>query len=343
MLPKPPSRVGQIGFLLFPPIRIEGVTIAGEGTAIVIPEYDLCFDIGVCFKPMLSAKYVAITHGHMDHVANLPYYFSQRWFQGMGVGTCVCDKRIEPAVRGMMQGWIDLENQKTSHEVIGLDQHEEIQIKNNLFLRAIRMDHTVPATGYAVIERRTKLKDEFRDLPQSRLMELKREGTDITRELRLPMVTYLGDTLPGPHLFCDEVLKTRILITECTFFEKEHKERAAIGKHVHIDDLVELMPHLECEAIVLTHITRRTNLAQVHEEINRRFSPEDAARIHVLMDHRQNRRRYDQQMVAAEKAAGVGDHGDSADNKNKPQQSASSSVTPSATTTPAPASSGASE
>lgn len=300
MLPKPPQRQGQLGFLFFPPIRIEGISIAGEGTAVVIPEYNICFDIGVCYRPMLSAKYVALTHGHMDHVAGLPYYFSQRKFQGMGVGRCVCDRRIEPAVGAMMEGWIDLEQQRTSHEIIGLGPEEEIEIKNNLFLRAFEVDHTVPAMGYSLIERRTKLKEEFRDLAQSQLMELKGRGVEITREIRLPTVTYLGDTLPGPHFFRDEILKARILITECTFFEPNHKERALIGKHVHVDDLAEFSPKFEGEAVVITHITRRTNLSRARAELEDRFRPEDAARIFFLMDHRGNRERYERQLAVSD-------------------------------------------
>jgi len=303
MLPKPPQRVGQLGFLFFPPIRIIGTSIAGEGTAIVIPEYDLCFDIGTCFKPMLGAKYVALTHGHMDHVAMLPYYFSQRRFQGMGVGTCICDTRIAPAVRNMMQGWIDLERQQTEHIILDFNAEEEIQIKNNLFLKMFEVDHRVPAVGYSVIERRTKLKEEYTNLPQSKLVGLKKQGKEITNELRIPIVTYLGDTLPGPHFYRDEVLNTKILITECTFFEPQHKDRALLGKHVHIQDIKEFLPKFTGEAIVLTHISRRTNLHRAKEETDKLFSNEEREKIFFLMDHRANRERYENQLTQAETSA----------------------------------------
>jgi ribonuclease Z len=65
---------------------------------------------------MLSSKYLAISHGHMDHIGALAYFCSQRRFQGMGTAKIVCDARIEPDIRGMMAGFVDLERQKTPYE-----------------------------------------------------------------------------------------------------------------------------------------------------------------------------------------------------------------------------------
>lgn len=302
MLPKPPPRPGQLGHLYFPPYRIEGYSIAGEATAVMVPEFDVCFDIGLCGRSMLSSKFVALTHGHMDHVAGLPYYFSQRWFQGMGMGVCVCDRRIEPAVRGMMAGWVDLEHQRTMHEIIGLSPGEQHEIKNNLFLGPFMVDHTVPSVGWSVVERRTKLRSEFIGLPQEKLRQLKMGGTEITRELHVPRVAYVGDTLPGPHLMADVVRKARILIIECTFFEPDHKERAVIGKHVHVDDVAELLERIEAETVVLTHISRRTNMGVAKKILHDRLGADAAKRVFLLMDHVENRSRYEKQCAEADAA-----------------------------------------
>ena len=47
MLPKEPVRRPQLGFIYAPPFRIQGVSIAGEATAIQIPELDLGFDMTI--------------------------------------------------------------------------------------------------------------------------------------------------------------------------------------------------------------------------------------------------------------------------------------------------------
>ncbi|MEM7228856.1 MAG: MBL fold metallo-hydrolase [Planctomycetota bacterium] len=300
MLPKAPPRVGQVGFLYLPPYRIQGISIAGEQTVVQVPELDLNFDIGLCPRIALAASYTAISHGHMDHIAGLPYYFSQRMFQRMGVGTCLCHEKIAPAIERMMRGWVDLEQQSTRHEVIGLAPDEEFEIKNNIMLRAIEVSHTVPALGYSVIERRSKLREEFRDLPQEKLRELKRAGTEITRELQIPLIAYTGDTELGPYLYRDEFALAKVVVSECTFFEDDHESRASVGKHMHVTDLAKLLETWQAEHIVLVHLSRRTNIVASREKLVELVGEEQASRVHFLMDHRSARSRYERQLQDAE-------------------------------------------
>ena len=88
MIPRQAPREGQIGFLYLPPIRVQGISVAGEQTSVSVPEYDIVFDIGLCPRPVISSKILALSHTHMDHVAGLPYYFSQRFFQKLPTGRC---------------------------------------------------------------------------------------------------------------------------------------------------------------------------------------------------------------------------------------------------------------
>ena len=299
MIPKPPPRDGALGFLLLSPFRVQGYSVAGEATSINIPEMDVCFDMGMAPRSALAAKFCALSHGHMDHVGGLAYWCSQRNFQGMGPGTIVCDARIESDVRGMMEGFQNLERQKTPYELIPLEHEQEIQIKNNIMLRAIHTEHTAPSCGYVVVEKRTKLKEHLVGLPQEKLRDMKQRGEEIVNHLEVPLIAYTGDTLPGAHLLRDDVRKAQVIISECTFFEPDHKDRAKIGMHMHVDDLVEWLKLTECEHMVVVHLSRRTHLGQARKQLNQLAGKELASKVHFLMDHRSNRARYDLQAEEA--------------------------------------------
>ncbi|MBK9188476.1 MAG: MBL fold metallo-hydrolase [Phycisphaerales bacterium] len=300
MLPKPPPREMSLGFLYCPPFRIIGESIAGEATCLQIPELDLGFDMGSCPRAMLPSKHLAITHGHMDHVGGLAYFCSQRRFQGMGTAKIICDERIAPAIRRMMEGYVDLERQRTPFDLLPLKPEQQIEIKNNMMLRGFETEHTCPSFGYSVVERRTKLKQEYTDLPQEKLRELKDRGVEITRSLEIPLVAFTGDTAPGPHLIRDDVRKAQIVIAECTFFEPDHKDRAKIGMHMHLDDIAEWLRVLECQHLVLVHVSRRTDMQYARKRLMQTVGEDLASRVHFLMDYRTNRARYEQQFAQAE-------------------------------------------
>jgi len=297
MLPKEPPRRPQLGFIYHPPYRIQGISIAGEESFVQIPELDVVFDIGRAPRSALISNFVALTHGHMDHSAGLAYYFSQRVFQGMGTGTVLCHKSLEKPIHNLMRAWIDIEAQKTPYNVIPLEHEQEFQIKNNIFLRAFHTNHTAPSLGFVVVEKRSKLKEDLVGLPQEQLLKLKAQGQEITRTIEIPLVCYVGDTAWGPHFDRQDVLNAKILITESTFLETEHKKRAHIGKHLHLDDIVKLTQRSNAQAIILTHLSRRTHIGQARKWINSAIDEKDKSRVHILMDSRNNRSRYEQQLA----------------------------------------------
>ncbi|MBX3382049.1 MAG: hypothetical protein KF864_00935 [Phycisphaeraceae bacterium] len=297
MLPKPPPREPSLGFLYCPPLRVFGQSVAGESTCVQIPELDLGFDIGSCPRAMLPSKHLAISHGHMDHIGGLAYFCSQRRFQGMGTAKVVCDERLAPSIKRMMDGYVDLERQRTPYELIALKADQPLEIKNNMLLRGFPVEHTCPAFGYTVCEKRTKLKPEFADVPQEKLRELKERGVEITRSFEIPLVAYTGDTAPGPHLIREDVRKAQVLITECTFMEPDHKERARVGMHMHVDDLAEWLRIVESQWVIVLHVSRRTDMMMARQRIAQVAGEALAQKVLFLMDYKANRERYEQQLA----------------------------------------------
>ena len=295
MIPSPPPRPPQTGFLYVHPLRIQGYSIAGEETAVQVPELGVCFDIGRCPRLALTSPFVALSHGHMDHVAGLGYYFSQRHFQGMEVGRVICHRHLEEPIHGLMKAWTELEGQRTPYRVLPLAPDEELEIKNHIHLRGFATAHTVPSLGFVVLERRSKLRTDLVGLPQERLLELKKNGETITRVLEVPLVCYTGDTCMGEHFDRPDVLAAKILITECTFLESGHRHRASVGKHLHLDDILELLERSQAETVILTHLSRRTHIAAARAQLDESVPSRHRDRVLLLMDSKSNRFRYEQQ------------------------------------------------
>ncbi|MHC4994966.1 MAG: MBL fold metallo-hydrolase [Planctomycetota bacterium] len=299
MIPNEPPRNPSTGFLFFPPYRVQGYSIAGEETYVQIPELDVCFDVGRAQRLALTSNYIALSHGHMDHSAGLAYYLSQRQFQGMGTGTVLCHPSLVGSIKTLMNAWVDIEQQKTPYEVVGMDpegESAEFEIKPSIFLRAFKTPHTSNSLGFSVVEKRSKLKEELLGLPQEKLVEIKKSGQEITYIREVPICAYMGDTAPGEHFMREDVKNAPILITECTFLEDDHKSRARVGNHLHISDLADLLPEMNNENVVLMHMSRRTHLGEARKQLQKVLPEDVAARVHILMDRRTNRARYQKQL-----------------------------------------------
>ena len=264
-------------------LTLTGVSIAGEQTAVAIPELDVCFDIGLCPRVALPCAHICLTHGHMDHTAALAYYFSQRNFQGMQPGTALVPKEIVTPIEDMLACWDRIEGKCSPRKIIPLADGDEYEIRKNLLVQAFAVPHTTASLGYLIYSRREKLLEEYLELSSTQIVALKEQGQEITRTTKVPLVCYLGDVTLERLTWTDMMRQARVLVLECTFFEDGHKHRAKFGQHVHLDDLIELLPSLDNEYIVLTHLSRRTDMRHAKKLLAQKLPKDQQARIHFFM------------------------------------------------------------
>ena len=123
--------------------------------------------------------------------------------------------------------------------------------------------------GFTVIEQRKKLKAEYAGLNGPQLVELKKQGIQIDNPLEVPIVTYLGDTQYVDFAQLDYVVKSKILIAECTFYDDEHTGRASAGRHMHVDEFASLVERLENEHIIIAHLTQRTPMHEARKMLKK--------------------------------------------------------------------------
>ena len=86
-----------------------GYSVGGVESVVIVPELDCAFDIGKCPAEALTVNHVLLTHGHMDHSAGLPYYFSQRDFQGIANGIALVPRELADPLDKLLKAWGEVE------------------------------------------------------------------------------------------------------------------------------------------------------------------------------------------------------------------------------------------
>ena len=267
------------------PYHVIGYSVAGEETVCQIPELDVCFDIGRAPYFCLTSNIVCLTHGHMDHLAGLAYYLSQRYFQGMKPGTVLLPRQLVDPVDQMLRCWRGIERQNTPYKLVPMSPGSTYEVRRDFVIRAFETHHGGTSLGYSLVSVREKLKQEYFGRPGPELAQLRKSGVEIQYRLEVPLVAFLGDTAFGRVFEEPDVVNAEVLLTEVTFFEKDHKSRAKHGKHLHVDQFAELvLPNLKNQQIIVTHVSRRTGVRKAKAILKKRVPEERMKNIHFLMD-----------------------------------------------------------
>ncbi len=276
----------QLSQLTTDDFDLAGYSVAGEESVIIAPELDCTFDIGKCPREALTVNHVLLSHGHMDHVAGLPYYFSQRDFQGIANGTALVEESLVEPLENLMRAWGEVEGHIPPHRIVPMRDGEDFEIRRGLVARAFAVRHLRNSLGYSVVDVRKKLKEEYLGLSGPEIVELKKKGVEITNRVEVPLVAFLGDTGKCNYSHLPHVAKAKVLLLECTFFDDDHAKRARLGKHLHVKDLPEVLEGMDNERIVIIHVTRRTHMGQARKMLRATLPKDILKRVTFLMSRK---------------------------------------------------------
>jgi len=267
----------------------KGLTIEGYSRAAVqsywrIPELKLGFDLGAQPWSFMATPTWFVSHTHLDHIAALPVYVARRRMMKMEPPTIYLPEEAVEAVGMLLRAVQKLDRGRLPATLVGVAPGQEIELSRELVVRTFATKHTIPALGYLVYERRKKLKPEYHNLTGDEIRDLRLSGVEVSAEIRMPKVAYLGDTSPAGLDAYPDIYRAEIIILEMTFVAAGERP-SVIHKygHTHLDDIVARAERFENEVIVASHFSTRLHPDQIQRIVDRRLPEGLRSRLKVWL------------------------------------------------------------
>lgn len=253
----------------------DSLTIDGYSRAAVqsywrIAEMKLGFDLGAHPWDFMALPRILVSHAHLDHIAALPAYVARRRMMKMEKPTIYMPESAVSSVDAMLKCFSRLDRGRLPCDLIPLTPNQEIELSRELVVTTSATKHSIPSLGFIVWDRRKKLRPEFADLTGDQIRDIKLSGIDVTREVRIPLVAYTGDTAPEGLDACPDMYRAKILITEMTFVAPDHrKEKIHKHGHTHLDDIVARRNEFKNEIVICGHFSTRYNDSQIRRWVDK--------------------------------------------------------------------------
>lgn len=239
------------------PYTVRGVSVGGVYTSLHVPELGVLFDCGLAPRSFGAVDDLLLSHGHADHVGALTALLGLRGLMRRGPLRLFMPKPIVDTVCQALAIMSKLQRYELTVEPVAMEAGDEQPLGNDLWVRAFPTFHPVPSLGYQIFRRVKKLKPELSGLAGEAIAQRRRAGEEVHRfEDRLELA-YATDTLLRVIDETPSILRSRVLILECSFLDdRKDLEASRAGCHIHLDELLERAADFDNEHLVLMHFSQ---------------------------------------------------------------------------------------
>ena len=259
---------------------LQGFSISGLATYFLFPEMDFCVDMGECPLNATPLDHVFLTHAHGDHARCIMRHNSLRKMMGVErdsvyyLPESICEgAKAWIKAEALFEGVNESKFRYPEIEPVKAGERIPLRYRKDLVLEPFTVKHSVPAMGATVLLHKKKLKDEFLGKSANEIIELRKNGVEVTREVYEPQLSFMGDCLGESLLENPDVFKSKVLVTECTFLDKDEEQMAHKKGHTHLNSIVkalnELGDDVKCEQIILSHFSMKYSEKHIQETLKK--------------------------------------------------------------------------
>jgi len=258
----------------FDELTIDCSSRAGDETWIRLQPPGLAVDVGRGSPRLQGANPVFLTHGHLDHSLGVGSLLSIRGQAPPGGPLhIVCPAEIAPALDEMLRAAGELNGAEFQYRLEPVVAGGRVAVDRGLWMEAFASDHVVPSLGYHLVRQRHRLCEKWIGVDGGEIAWRRRAGEVVDEVFEERWLSCTGDTRATVFDHVPELFDSRILITECTFLEAAHRERATRFGHIHLDDLVERRERFANRFLVLAHLSRRHRVGELRAAVQHRLEP----------------------------------------------------------------------